>query len=88
MVRVTSAHRSLELALTPKIKSLREEFAKSKAQALETLELAERAASSFADKQTVSRFAQAFTSLFGDYELASQKYEAAKAVFVQAQYNS
>lgn len=76
------------MSLTPKIKKLREEFEKLKTQALDSLRLAEQAAPSFEEKQTVNRFSQGFVSLFGAYELASQKFEAAKAVFVQAQYNS
>lgn len=86
--RLRSAHRSLALKLKPQIKRLKAEFEKQKTQALEFFRLAELAASSSKDKQVLFHFSQTFLALFGEYELKLQNFMAAKAVFVQAQYNS
>lgn len=86
--RLRSAHRSLALKLKPQIKRLKAEFEKQKTQALEFFRLAVLAASSSKDKQVLLHFSQTFLALFGEYELKLQNFMAAKAVFVQAQYNS
>lgn len=86
--RLRSAHRSLALRLKPQIKRLKAEFEKQKTQALEFFRLAELAAPSSRDKQVLLHFSQTFLALFGEYELRVQNFMAAKAVFVQAQYNS
>lgn len=67
---------------------MKAEFEKQKTQALEFFRLAELAAPSSRDKQVLLHFSQTFLALFGEYELRLQNFMAAKAVFVQAQYNS